>query len=50
MLRYADSRNMADLDQGLATIETSFQNLDHIQDEAIEIGREIAVREAAVGD
>lgn len=47
MLSYADSRQMSDLDGGLGVIEKAFRDLDELQDQAIEIGREIAVREAA---
>lgn len=47
MLSYAETRQMSDLDVGLEVIEKAFRELDELQDQAIEVGREIAVREAA---
>lgn len=48
MLRYPETKNTADIDEGLAVIEGAFQDLDNVQNKAIEIGREEAVRQAAM--
>lgn len=47
MLRYPESKSVADIDQGLGIIEQAFLELDEIQDKAIDLGREIVLREAA---
>ena len=48
MLRFPESRDNADIDEGLAVIEQAFVDLDSVQNTAIEIGREEAVRQAAM--
>lgn len=48
MLRFPETRDTADVDQGLAVIEQAFADLDSVQTTAIEIGREEAVRQSAM--
>lgn len=50
MLRYPETRQISDVDQGMAMIEQGFQELDEMQAKALEIAREEAVRAAAMGD
>jgi hypothetical protein len=50
MLKYAESKQISDLEEGHAIIEQAFQELDDMQTRAIEAGREIALREAAMGE
>jgi hypothetical protein len=50
MLRYPETRNLQDVDQGLATIEQAFVELDEMQSRAIDMGREMVLREEAMND
>ena len=50
MLRYSETKEMADVDEGLAIIENAFTELDELQTKAIDMGREMVLREAASGE
>lgn len=50
MLGYCESKQWSDVEQGLQRIEQAFVDLDEMQSRAIELGREIEVRQAAMGD
>lgn len=47
MLKYPETKALSDVDQGLALIEKAFLDLDELQDKAIDMGREIVLRETA---
>lgn len=50
MLRYPETRSLEDLDSGLRTIEQAFLDLDEMQTRAIDMGREMVLREEAMDD
>ncbi len=47
MMRFQETGNQADVLEGLERIEAAFQELDEVQDEAIELGRELEAAEEA---
>ncbi len=50
MSRYKESANPDDVRDGLASIEAAFQELDEVQDEAIDLGRELDAEEPPEDD
>ena len=47
MFEYRESGDMADVERGMALVEKAMVALDTVQDRAIELGREEALREEA---
>lgn len=50
MLKYAETRQLGDVDEGLSVIEQAFVELDEMQTRAIDMGREMVLREEAMND
>jgi hypothetical protein len=50
MLRYSETKQFSDVDEGLAVIESAFVELDEVQSKVIDVAREIALRETATGE